>query len=143
MAETLSMISKISFVAAEICLVVAIILFIRFKIPDVIGDLSGRNARKSIEQMRALNEKSGSKSYKPSKKNIERGKLTETMHGLDETEKILKKQDNERPETGLLLDENETILLEDTIEESSERNKGMPIRILDEVILVHTNEVIR
>ena len=52
MAETLSMISKISFVAAEICLVVAIILFIRFKIPDVIGDLSGRNARKSIEQMR-------------------------------------------------------------------------------------------
>ena len=46
-------------------------------------------------------------------------------------------------ETGLLLDENETILLEDTIEESSERNKGMPIRILDEVILVHTNEVIR
>ena len=102
MAETLSMISKISFVAAGICLVVAIILFIRFKIPDVIGDLSGRNARKSIEQMRALNEKSGSKSYKPSKKNIERGKLTETMHGLDETEKILKKQDNERPETGLL-----------------------------------------
>ena len=90
------------------------------------------------------------------------------MHGLDETEKILKKQDNERPETGLLeenkisfskepetdllideeetgllLDENETILLEDTIEEGSERNKGMPIRILDEVILVHTNEVIR
>lgn len=59
MAETLSMISKISFVAAGICLVVAIILFIRFKIPDVIGDLSGRNARKSIEQMRALNEKSG------------------------------------------------------------------------------------
>ena len=102
MAETLSMISKISFVAAGICLVVAIILFIRFKIPDVIGDLSGRNARKSIEQMRALNEKSGSKSYKPSKKNIERGKLTDTMHGLDETEKILKKQDNERPETGLL-----------------------------------------
>lgn len=59
MAETLSMISKISFVAAGICLVVAIILFIRFKIPNVIGDLSGKNARKSIEQMRLLNEKVG------------------------------------------------------------------------------------
>ncbi len=168
MAETLSMISKISFVAAGICLVVAIILFIRFKIPNVIGDLSGKNARKSIEQMRLLNEKSGTKSYKPSKKNIERGKLTETMHGLDKTEKIKNKQDNERPETGLLKenkivfskeqetellideeatellqDENETVLLGDAVKEISERNKGMPIHILDEVILVHTNEMIR
>lgn len=38
-----------------------------FKIPIVIGDLSGRTAKKSIERMRLNNEKTGNKSYKPVK----------------------------------------------------------------------------
>ena len=73
MAETLSMISIISFAGAAVCLVMAIIFFVYFKIPSVIGDLSGRTARKSIEQMRVMNEKSGKKVYKPDKVNLERG----------------------------------------------------------------------
>ena len=165
MAETLSTISNISFVAAGICLVAAVVFFIRFKIPSVIGDLSGRNARKSIEQMRKFNEKSGSKAYKPSKTNAERGKLTETMRG--DRNKEDGRKDNERLETGLLEEnemkysaepetellvddeatgllqnENETVLLDNNIHGSTERNGGIPIHILNEVILVHTDETI-
>ena len=53
MAETLSMLSIISFIVAGVALAVAIFLWIFFKIPRVIGDLSGRNARKSIASVRA------------------------------------------------------------------------------------------
>ena len=59
MAETLSMLSIISFIVAGVALAVAIFLWIFFKIPRVIGDLSGRNARKSIARVRASYEKSG------------------------------------------------------------------------------------
>ena len=48
-------------------------------IPNVIGDLSGRNARKSIERMRKSNENTGRKSYRSSAVNAARSKLTEAM----------------------------------------------------------------
>ena len=79
MASTLSIISIIAYIAAGVLLVLAIVLGIIFKIPSVIGDLSGRNAKKSIEQMRANNVRTGNKSYRPSKTNLERGKLTGSM----------------------------------------------------------------
>ena len=53
MAETLSMLSIISFIVAGVALAVAIFLWIFFKIPRVVGDLSGRNARKSVARVRA------------------------------------------------------------------------------------------
>ena len=43
MAETLSMVSMVSFVAAGVCLALTVILWFAFRIPNVIGDLSGRN----------------------------------------------------------------------------------------------------
>ncbi len=48
MAETLSNISTISFIAVLVFTVLAIVQWFFFKIPTVIGDLSGRNAKKSI-----------------------------------------------------------------------------------------------
>ena len=77
--EILSLVSLISYIVAGICLVVTIFLWIIFKIPSVIGDLSGRTARKSIARMRANNEKAGGQGYKPSAENAGRGKLTDTM----------------------------------------------------------------
>lgn len=166
MAETLLLISKISFAAAGICLILAIIFFISFKIPNVIGDLSGRNARKSIEKMREFNEKSGSKAYKPSKTNAARGKLTETMREMrkkeqnqslgeeqQETELLEenKKMTPSKLETELLYEdrttellqaENETELLEENIDEVSKRKEGVRIHIIEEIIWVHTEEVI-
>lgn len=166
MAETLSLISTVAFVMAAICLAVAILIFVRFKIPSVIGDLSGRNARKSIEQMRKMNENSGNKSYKPSKVNSERGKLTETMKG-DRKNSAIKNQGDEKPETGLLdenkiqivsdmetallndedatdvlRDDNETVALDADQESAIRPSGGISIEIIEEVMLIHSNEVI-
>ncbi len=52
MAETLSMISLISFLAAGVFAILAVILWFVFRIPTVAGELSGRIAKKSIERMR-------------------------------------------------------------------------------------------
>ena len=95
MADILNTVSVIFFIAAGVFAVLAIALWFLFKIPIVIGDLSGRTAKKSIERMRLNNEKTGNKSYKTSKSNLERGKLTGTMEGM-------KQSDEANAETGLL-----------------------------------------
>jgi Sec-independent protein translocase protein TatA len=158
MADTLSFISVISFVAATIFLIVAVIFWFVFKIPTVIGDLSGRNARKSIEQMRRSNEQSGAKSYKTGKKNEGRGKLTSTMH-------VIEKKDSEETEflqesvvmdidvletaplvegeeTELLVDENETAPLLDEEPMDTRPKPKVFIQLLDEITYTHTNEEI-
>lgn len=172
-AEILSLVSLISYIVAGICLVVTIFLWIIFKIPSVIGDLSGRTARKSIARMRANNEKAGGQGYKPSAENAGRGKLTDTMQ---HSKKLAGDTSNangncddscEMPETGvlssnkaqktngiptallaesattdLLTDENTTTLLNNESAVQEGRTGGRKLVILDEVILVHTDEVI-
>lgn len=164
MAETLQLLSIISFAVAAACLVLAVFLWFFFRIPDVIGDLSGRTARKSIAKMRAANEKSGSKSYKESKANAERGKLTGTMPGIQGTK--TDNLDENKPETGLLNEnkaegleseatgmlESETtgLLVDDeataplNMPEQKPKAKigGKKLKMIEEVILIHTDEVI-
>lgn len=108
-AEILSLISMISFVVAAVSFALAVFLWFAFKIPSVIGDLSGRTAKKSIARMRSNNEKSGGQGYRPSSTNASRGKLTDSMHTSEKltggkTAKSAKKkaQDDLHPETGLL-----------------------------------------
>lgn len=162
LAKILFTASNVSFVLAVVCLVLAIVCFVKFKIPSVIGDLSGRTAKKSIELMRANNEKTGNKSYRPGKVNESRGKLTETMKGIKN-----KSPDTvQRPETGLLaenmaetsyseatdllvddatgslIDLEATASLEKTMKTSPVREGGMKMDMLEEIILIHTEEVI-
>lgn len=66
-------------ILAIVMAVTAILLFILFRIPKVIGDLSGSNARKAIENIRNSNEESGNKTYKSSYVNSQRGKLTDKI----------------------------------------------------------------
>lgn len=79
MASVFKIVSILLCVLAAICLVLGIITFIVFKIPNVIGDLTGRNARRSIEQMRQENEKGGKKSHRPHPVASDRGTLTEQI----------------------------------------------------------------
>lgn len=169
MAETLSTLSIISFIIAGVCLALAIFLCIFFRIPSVIGDLTGRTARKSIAKMRSANEKTGNKNYKTSKINAEREKLTDTMSGIGS-----KKDDLEMPETGLLsenkvkqLDTAETgiletekistvdleatsllesgdftMILDEIKQEKTKRESTKKIVMKEEVMLIHTDEVI-
>lgn len=175
MADTLQTLSIISFAVAGVCLVLTLFFLFFFKIPTVIGDLSGRTAKKSIAKMRAANEKSGVKSFKGSKTNAERGKLTGTIPDSNKLEKKNERTEDERPETGLLsdnqadkleyeatgiladnktdildmeatgllVDEEQTSLLDGiSVNQTGRRADGKKLTVLEEIILVHTDEVI-
>lgn len=130
MAETYNLISIISFIVALIFTILAVVLWFAFKIPSVIGDLSGRTAKKSIENLRKYNDKSASNLYKPSSTSNSRAKLTDTMEqdkkepdskeihyetGLLHDNKV---EQYESEETGILIDDEATgILLDDNATE--------------------------
>lgn len=77
--ELMQMISLFSFILAGVFLLISIALFFLFDIHRVIGDISGATARKAIENIRQQNEETGDKAYKPSKVNMERGKVTDKI----------------------------------------------------------------
>lgn len=66
-------------IACGILLAVSVILFFTLRIPKVISDLTGRTARKAIEDIRRQNEQSGNKIYQSSTENLKRGKLTDKI----------------------------------------------------------------
>lgn len=174
MVEILSTVSTISFILAAVFFLLSILIWFRFGILNIIGDLSGRTAKKSIAKMREKNEKTGIKYFKPSFVNIERGKLTDSI----QHSKKLKKKNGKKTEelletvliegnqvnnsdeniTELLWDDNSTSLLnEKEINEvgdnitvllnesivSKENNSDNTFTIIDEVVIIHTDEVIR
>lgn len=157
MADTLNMASIILFVMVGIFGVTAIVLFFTFRIPSVIGDLSGKNARKSIDKMRLNNERTGKKGYSPGAINLERGKRTEPieiseqMVSLNDETGLLREnyQTNyEEEATGLLKET--TGMLQSIDNETSYREEqndkkillSTTLRYIDDVMLVHTDEVI-
>lgn len=121
MAETLSTVSVISFAVAGVLLALAIVLGLFFEIPKVIGDLTGITAKRAIAKMRAENEKTGVKKYNVSSVNLERGKITQTMSGIEGN------NGNE--------DEGE-------VTESLVKNKMQTLTVIEEVVFIHTDEVI-
>lgn len=169
-AEILSLISLISYIIAGVAAVLAVFFWFFFKIPSVIGDLSGRTAKKSIARKRASNERSGGKGYQPSATNANRGKLTDTMQHSrklkPEPKKSQPADENQMPETGLLesnkaeivdnqqtelldgeatdvlVDEDATAALQPEPVKQVKRTGGKKLTMLEEIILVHTDEVI-
>lgn len=177
-SEILEMISTGSYVVAGISFALVLFFWFRFKIPQVIGDLSGRTAKKSIAKMRETNEKTGKKSYKSSKTNLERGLLTGTIPDMGkDTQKnvdenimpetglldenkvetyddeqtalldneetgLLTQEHNDIEETGLLVDENETMLLETDEQPVVKRVSTIKVELIEEIMLIHTDEVI-
>ena len=162
-ADVLSIISLVCFIIASACLILTVVLWFRFKILQVINDLTGRSARKSIEQMRQANEKSGLKSFRPSTTNAKRGKLTETMAqkkaqqpaGADDRPGTGVLAENrgqvsatpetsalDLDETSMLLEEEGTVALDQYARSAYKRSGGKKLTMLNEVILTHTDEVI-
>lgn len=166
MAHILSIASLVSFIISGVCLVLAVLFWIYFRIPSVIGYFTGRTARKSIAKTRKSNEASGNKSYRPSVTNIKRGKLTDTM---PDSTKLNKQTSNppsfDKGQTGVLeenkvsedradqtdrLDDNSTELLLGSDEtellakeaQAKRKTAKKKLRMLDEVIYTHTDEVI-
>ena len=146
-------------ILAGVMLVVTVILFFVYKIPTVIGDLTGANARKAIENIRNQNESSGDKLYKTSQVNRERGKLTDKISpsgsllkdtsghfaGAMATEKI-STQELPPEETTVLDVTNETTVLgnsgggETTV--LTAEDTPVAFQIEYEITFIHTDEVI-
>lgn len=170
MANALKITSIVLFVLAAVSLAFAIFAFVFFKIPNVIGDLTGRNARKSIEQMRQENEKGGKKTHRPHPVAVDRGTLTEP---IKENKKANKKQSKvtKKPDTvsqptnegsgatDVLEDPNATerldydpngteilnsgteVLSNETIQ-AALNEKTVDIKMIQDIVFVHTEEVI-
>lgn len=83
--QLLQTMSLAAFILAGILFLVAIALFFLFNIPKVFGEVTGSTARKSIENIRQQNERTGNKAYKPSTVNAERGKITEKITPHEES----------------------------------------------------------
>ena len=112
-------------ILAGIMFAVSVLVFFLLKIPTVIGDLTGANARKAIENIRSHNESTGDKTYRSSQVNRERGKITDrispsgkliknpthSLHGAMETEKIGVPHQPVSEETTVLAGANETTVL--------------------------------
>lgn len=158
MIDTLMTISVISFIATGVFAILAVILWFVFKIPSVMGDLSGRTAKKSIELMRQNNEKTGVKSYRSSKENLRRGKLTSAIKESDKNKKEVvetvllnenMKKNHVSNATELLLDEEKTepldmvtAALDDDLSEKRNKISSISIKLLEEIMYIHTKEVI-
>lgn len=65
MAELLMKISWALFALSAAALICAVVFWVKFKIPKIIGDLTGRNAKKEIAKMRSENEKTGKMKFQP------------------------------------------------------------------------------
>lgn len=148
--ETYRLIFILATILALVFLVVAIVLFFVLHIPQIVGDLSGRTARKAIQSIREQNEKTGDKVYKSSQVNIERGKITEKISvsgklrkhddaGLGSyTEKLNTKQLSSQAET--------TVLNSNMANETTVLTENMILQqffvIEKDITFIHTNEVI-
>lgn len=125
MAEILSIISTVSFITAGVFLFLTVLFGFIFKIPFVIGELTGKNARKSIVLQRMSNDTADAK------RNL--------MQRMSKASEI-----KEKPGTAELKNESETASLTGTAETESltYENEKKEIVLLEEVILIHTKEMI-
>lgn len=151
-----------SLIACGIFFVAAAVLFFTLHIPKVIGDLSGRNARKAIADIRRQNEQSGDKSYQSSAVNLQRGKLTDKISHSGRlitrektnfntgviTEKISTQRlmDDGAGETTVLCEQGETTVLTSSAEETSVLdaqavNEDLEFKVEFEITYIHTGEM--
>lgn len=145
-------------IACGIFFVIAVVLFFALRIPSIISDLTGRTARKAIENIRLQNEQSGEKTYQSSAVNLERGKLTDkitqsgrlvprdaTPFGTGAiTEKIPTQQLDPAGETEVLAAEDAASALNAEAGET-EVLAEQPVQeftVEFEITFIHTNEVI-
>lgn len=159
MADLIEKLSIIAFVAAGCCLLLTILIWFRFRILSVINDLSGKAAKRAIAQIRENNLRTGNKAYHPGIVNLNRGPLTTPMPEVSATptEKLPDDQVGkpvpetilyqEAGKTQILLaseaERGTTVLNQDVnnIADTSERPK-VELTILEQVVMIHTNEVI-
>lgn len=167
MAELLSVLSIISFVIMGLFFGIAVFLWIFFKIPSVINDLSGRTARKSIAKMRSENEKNGKQAPKILQQNVSQNiqmnieqsnKIQVSVRESPETELLSDYRADEdineetgiitaaecagNEETGLLRNQEITAPLSLPQKQNVKCESRKKLVICEDIMLIHTDEVI-
>lgn len=168
MTQIYNIVSIIAFSLSALFFLLSLFFWFKFNIWDIIGDLSGHNAKKSIRQMREENEKTNISLYRPSgsygtenekreisvRHNEQADSAATTIlsenHDGDETT-ILNGTAEELSDSGAteLLsesiatqdEEGTTILRDSTVDEERQSNSQKMI-ILQSIVLVHTDEEI-
>lgn len=85
MIQAYSLIAIIAFSLAILGLAATAFIWFKYKILDIINDLSGKTARRSIAQLRMDNEKSGIKIHRATIEAYKRGKITEEIEKIKES----------------------------------------------------------
>ena len=170
MAETLSLLSIISYILAGVFFILTVVLIVWFKAFSIIGELTGRTARKSIERMRKENEKNGNQPQRDLKQAQMDTPAAETSVMVEASEHSLEHSQHrdlsQMPETGLLdesrgisdtghlqtglLETEETGLLEnETVEitpidvSRTRRKSTVKMTMIEDIVMIHSNEVIQ
>lgn len=162
MADILSTISIVSFLAAGVFAALAIALWFLFKIPTVAGDLSGRNARKSLERMRKDNEIKANRHYKLEDTVSKGGKPASRSKGIGKSKKSGEHFETglldenrassyqsshtvlmtEEEETGRLVDTDATVPIAEAEIAPERKAPTVVITMIEEIKYIHTEEVI-
>ncbi len=151
-ARLLLTISKICYGLAIVTLLLAVFLWFGLKIKDVIGDLSGYTARKAIEKMRNDSSKNVKKAPKkePVKIHNRSKSKSEELFDSQELDTGLldgpSQMDAEDDRTTSLLEPIEPVVPSGTPAREPRRSaysgNGHAIKLLEEIMLIHTEETI-
>jgi len=126
MAGLLSTLSVVSFILSGVFALLAVVFGVVFKIPAVIGDLSGRTAKKTVERMRLDNERTKAQVGAGAKKsNTERLNVDKYMRPLEDGKNSkdknkIKNKKNSNRKNSKVEEELETGLLNESFENSRE-----------------------
>lgn len=130
MENILDKISLISYILSVVIFLSAIILGVVFRIPYVIGELTGRNAKKTIEAIRKSNENK-LRNRKNKKASVHRSDVGEYSSAVMSSES-----------TKVLENENVTMPLNQDMATGYFAEKEIRLEIVDEIICIDTNETI-
>lgn len=164
-AEVYQMISMVAFSCGGVLTLIAIILFIKFDVPSLIGELSGRTAEKKVQEIRQQNRQAVSMRKRESErrrkvpvyatdskvtasKNVEEATVV-----LDNSTEVLYEATTMLKETTLLNencpeDEGTALLSEEIAEEQTivlgetPEPESTDFSMLQDVVEVHTTETI-
>lgn len=155
MAQLYNTISVVGFALAGLFLLFAILFWFKFQIPKVISDLSGRTARKSIEEIRARNESSGKKTFRPTPVAAAPGAATDAISvrmvpadGSEATERLTPIEEQTALLAGdateqLQREREETEVLSEKTEVLNGNAALAPdFLLVQNIVLIHTNETI-
>ncbi len=159
MAEVMHSLSIVLFVLSGVFVALTIILFKVFNVPNLIGDLSGRNARKSIALMRKENEKKLERkkksvtpvnSYKQETSGRRLNVLNDSGHGTgvlsDNSVQIHSNMETVLLEAGntesMIAESGETMPLSNGAIPAIKPVPRVSVSLLEEELLIHTDETI-